>query len=50
MLVRVIAPHFVAGLVVGERAADIIRYMRTWPIERVRTYCRSKSWRCEVVE
>jgi hypothetical protein len=43
------APHFCAGAdldsgVVNGAIAPIIRYMRGWPIERVRSYCRSKQW------
>ncbi|MGJ4942465.1 hypothetical protein ACQR1W_17960 [Bradyrhizobium sp. HKCCYLS1011] len=43
------APHFTAGAdvdggIVKGAIAPIIRYMHGWPIERVRSYCRSKRW------
>jgi len=43
------APHFCAGAevidgTVAGRIAPIIRYMRGWPMARVRSYCRSKRW------
>lgn len=49
-LVCIVAPHFTAGVVVGERAAPIISYMSRWPIARIENYCRSKRWQYEVVE
>ncbi|WP_028165465.1 hypothetical protein [Bradyrhizobium elkanii] len=43
------APHFCAGAdviggIVSGDVAPIIRYMRGWQIERVRSYCRQKGW------
>jgi len=49
MMIRIVAPHFVAGVVVGERAAPIIRYMTQWTAEQIELYCRSKRWRCETI-
>lgn len=46
-MIRIVAPHFVAGVVVGERAAPIVAYMRTWDAARIRGHCRMKRWRCE---
>jgi hypothetical protein len=47
------APHFYAGIVLWDdrvvEAADIVKYMRRWPRERVRDYCRKKNWRVSVV-
>ncbi len=43
---RIEAPHFVAGCDDGA-CAPIIAYMRDWPIERVRSYCKTKGWRLE---
>ncbi|KRR21685.1 hypothetical protein CQ13_06440 [Bradyrhizobium retamae] len=48
-LLRISAPHFCAGAdvvggVVCGTIAPILRYMRGWPIERVRSYCRSMRW------
>jgi len=48
-LVRVTSPHFVAGVIVGQRAAPIVRYMKEWPRERIERYCRTKNWRCETI-
>ena len=44
---------FYAGLVLwdGEvvEAADIIKYMRRWSRDRVRSYCQQRGWRVSVV-
>lgn len=55
MLLRIVAPHFVAGLVflqgsdVAYRAAPIIGYMRGWPTHRIWTYCQRKGWQVEKI-
>lgn len=51
MLLRITAPHFCAGIDVGPdgRCAPILHYMRRWPVARIRSYCASKGWRCELV-
>jgi hypothetical protein len=52
-LVRVVAPHFVAGFEtdgVVRRAAPIINYMVGWTDDRVRVYIAWKGWRASVVE
>lgn len=36
---------FTAGVVVGERAAPIISYMRDWTETKIRDYCQRKGWR-----
>lgn len=45
---RIVAPHFVAGVIVEEgnvtRAAPIVGYMLGWSEERVRTYVRRRGW------
>jgi hypothetical protein len=48
-LLRINAPHFCAGAdvtggIVSGNVAPIIRYMRGWRIERVRSYCRQVQW------
>lgn len=47
------APHFYAGIVLQNdrvvEAADILKYMRKWSRERVRTYCKKKGWTVTVV-
>lgn len=48
-MLRILAPHFVAGIVIGERAAPIVRYMANWSRERIERYCAGKRWRVEVV-
>jgi hypothetical protein len=50
MLIQIQAPHFTAGVVVGERAAPIIHYMRGWTYEQILAYCRRKKWRAIPVE
>ena len=48
-LVRVVAPHFVAGLVVEGRtvvrAAPILRWMVGEPWDLVRAYIAGKGWK-----
>ena len=46
-LLHITAPHFCAGVVVGERAAPILRYMKDWSEEKIREYCRKKGWKIE---
>jgi hypothetical protein len=50
-LIRIVAPHFVAGLEAEHgrvvRAAPILRYMLGWEGARVAGYCRSKRWTWE---
>lgn len=51
LLVRIVAPHFVAGLVTDghvRRAAPILRYMIGWPDDRVRRYCVAKGWTASI--
>lgn len=53
LLVRVVAPHFVAGFIVTNdrvtEAAPIIRYLVGWESKRVRDYIARKGWRASVV-
>ncbi len=46
-LIRVVAPHFVAGIVRGGRCAPIIAYMKGWTWPQIRAYCARKGWTCE---
>ncbi len=48
-LVRVLAPHFVAG-VSQDRAAPIIKYMKNWSLSEILFYCRKKNWKVEFLE
>ena len=56
MLVRVVAPYFVAGFVIEAgyvvEAAPIIRYMqwRKWTAERARAYIAKRGWRATIVK
>jgi hypothetical protein len=43
------APHFNAGIVVGQRAAPIIKYMLKWDEPQIRAYCAKKGWKVIVV-
>jgi hypothetical protein len=49
-VIRIVSPYFVAGVVVGERAAPIIGYMRWWSTSKIKTYCDKKKWRYEIME
>ena len=49
---RIVAPHFVAGLEFGERGMvkrcpPIVKYMRGWPQSQVQSYCHKKGWKWE---
>ena len=49
LLFRIVAPHFVAGLILARtgritQAAPILRYMVGWSLGRVESYCLSKGW------
>lgn len=47
-LVRVVAPHFVAGFLtdgVVRRAAPILKYMVGWDDAKVRAYIARKGWK-----
>lgn len=47
-MIRILAPHFVAGVdLSARRAAPILSYMRTWSAERIARYCQSKGWQWE---
>lgn len=52
-LAAIDAPHFFAGVVLWDdrvvEAADIVKYMRQWPRDRVRDYCAEKGWTVSVV-
>jgi hypothetical protein len=54
LLAAVEAPHFMAGIVLRRdrvvEAADIIRYMKGWPRDRVRAYCARKGWKVSIVQ
>lgn len=48
-LVVIDAPHFYAGVVFRDgmvvRSADIVKYMKGWSLEQVKSYCEKKNWR-----
>jgi hypothetical protein len=44
LLLTILAPHFTAGVEVGERAAPIIQYMQDWDEQTIRAYCEKKGW------
>jgi len=50
-VLRIVAPHFVAGISVewnGRRVAPIIEYMKYWGYDEIVNYCRRKGWRVQV--
>lgn len=53
MLYRIVAPYFVAGIIIIKdnvvQTAPIVHYMRDWNLARVRSYCRQKQWEIEPV-
>lgn len=50
MTIRITSSYFVAGVVPGERAAPIIKYMQEWTPVRIREYCKKKGWVYEEVQ
>lgn len=50
-LLRIVAPHFVAGIEVGGKVAPILAWMvrKGWQESDIRSYCSKKSWTCEEV-
>lgn len=53
MLVRVVAPHFVAGFESDgtiRRAAPILKYMVGWSDDRARVYIAQKGWTASIIE
>jgi hypothetical protein len=46
---RIVAPHFVAGVIVGCDAAPIVRYMRAWSERQILGYCTRRGWLAEKV-
>lgn len=49
-MVRIVAHHFVAGIVRGGLCAPIIKYMKGWTLAQIRAYCERKRWAVEVME
>ncbi len=50
MMLRVVAPHFVAGIVRSGPVAPIIRYMKGWTLREIESYCAKKGWTVERME
>lgn len=48
-MLRIVAPHFVAGIVRGGACAPIIAYMKGWTLREIRDYCARKGWLVELV-
>lgn len=51
-LVRVVAPHFVAGFDTDgtvREAAPILKYMIGWSDEKARNYIKRKGWTASIV-
>lgn len=48
-MLRISAPHFVAGIVRGGQVAPIIRYMKGWTLAQIKAYCERKGWTVEVM-
>ena len=38
---------FTAGVVIGRRAAPIIRYMASWSVAQIEDYCKKMKWNVE---
>lgn len=49
-MIRIVAPHFVGGIIPGVRCAPIIGYMRQWGRARIEAYCHAKGWGFEWID
>lgn len=53
MLYRIVAPHFVCGVIVEHdritTAAPIVKYMINWTVQRLQTYAAGKGWTVEYI-
>ena len=49
-MIRITAPHFVAAVIPGVRAAHIIAYMRDWRRQRMIAYCERMGWTLDYVQ
>lgn len=53
MLYRIVAPHFVCGVVIENgkitTAAPIVKYMLGWTRQRLQTYAAGKGWTVEYI-
>jgi len=49
MLLRIVSTYFVAGVVIGERTAPIVNYMRVWGLAKIQLYCLKKGWECQIL-
>jgi len=50
MMLRIIAPHFIAGIIQGGAVAPIIKYMKGWKLRKILDYCKFKGWTVEIIE
>lgn len=48
-MLRITAPHFVAGIVRGGKVAPIISYMKGWTLRQIQEYCAKKKWLVEIL-
>lgn len=55
-LVRIEAPHFVAGIIIDFdndkvlNAAPIVKYMKNWTWSRASQYCDTRNWKWEILD
>lgn len=48
MIIRITAPHFVAGYdMSNDNIAPIIKYMKGWSYNKILNYCNVKGWQLE---
>lgn len=51
MLIRITSNYFVAGFDYDtKRIAPIIKYMKHWKINKIKSYCKIKKWEVELYE
>lgn len=49
MMLRITAPHFVAGITPGKSAAPILAWMlhKKWGEKEIIDFCKSRRWQVE---
>lgn len=51
MWLRISSKYFVAGYDLQSRQiAPIIRYMKGWELNKIKSYCRYKGWSLEIYD
>lgn len=50
MLIRILAPHFCAGIDYPRKYAPILSYMQGWKKSKIKEYCKKKNWEFLIIK